>query len=184
MLCSYSIFPFYSTLTISTWVCLKGYVLKWVYTWFSMRLFSYLWLGEIVHVIILSRWSHFHMCLTQWCLGRFSMCYKREIYCRISVLLDSLSLGDVEYRRCSRWESLFAGRSEAPLDRHWITGKSLCVCAALNLRQCWKVFFFVFLLDRAKGSVFSHDRWSADSTIGGRWLFVVLWEVFLFWKTL
>jgi hypothetical protein len=33
---------------------------------------------KLVYVLILSRCSHFHMCLIQSCLGRISMCYKRE----------------------------------------------------------------------------------------------------------
>ncbi len=36
---------------------------------------------KLVYVLILSRYSHFHLCLIQSCLGRISMCYKRETDC-------------------------------------------------------------------------------------------------------
>ena len=31
------------------------------------------------------------MCLIQWCLGKFSMCYKREIYCSVRDCIYSLA---------------------------------------------------------------------------------------------
>ena len=68
------------------------------------------------------------MCLIQWCLGKFSMCYKREIYCIVDSSVDGSAKALQDGARATPRRDVFGAASRFE-----------------ELVLCWRYTYFHFL---------------------------------------